>query len=254
MFTREDFLIITGPEINRNNWQRNTNVKKVLDRYVEKLVKISSITKTMKQPEAVKISLVGTIMKLSFTPDLNRESKNGKLQMFQVEFEDRAARKHKKAKRNRRGGTFRGIFAAILLLLTVAFIGVWIVTSISKSTTPRLGYRSENPLRKTFADDYCQSSENAVPYRRQLDEVLGILQLQINDLYYQTRIVEKPDCIGGSLTIHQKERLFLKCLAIVWERIEFDGVLPEEYRKLRICRSNICSSHRYVHDPLCQQE
>ena len=251
MFTREDFLIVTGAGINRKNWERNQNVRRILDRYTAKLAKISSVTETMERPEVARISLVGTIMKLSLTPDLNRESKDGKLQLFRIEFEDRAVGNRDRLAIGRIGRKIWISLVAILSLLTIVVAAVLILTIGDRSFVQKRQYSIGLPSRSALAEEYCQNSLKKTLYLRHLSEMLRILQFRADDLYYQSRIGEKPVCIEEFRTADEMEGLFLKCMSTVREQGGFVGMPPGEYRKLSSCKSNLCRSENYLHDLLC---
>ncbi|MCP4296143.1 MAG: hypothetical protein GY786_11090, partial [Proteobacteria bacterium] len=74
MFTREDYLTITGADVTRENWKSKPEVVKILNRYSAKLAKMSTLTKEMKKPVPSRVKLMGSIIKLDVTPTLNRES------------------------------------------------------------------------------------------------------------------------------------------------------------------------------------
>ena len=63
---------------------------KLVERYALEVSRFSNLTKDMKKPGIVSIKLVGAVLGHEETPGLNLESKDGKVQLFQVEFEETA--------------------------------------------------------------------------------------------------------------------------------------------------------------------
>ena len=247
MFTREDFLTVTGPGISRDNWRNSADVMRVLDHYARELMKISSLTLAMRKPGVSRISLVGTIMHLSLAPHLSKESKDGKLQFFMIEFKDRAVANGRQKRGKKIGRKLWILFVALLSLATAALIAALFFKVAVRQSQPDL---SRFPKR-TYTGIFCKIPGNAALYMRHLDEALGILQFQIDDLYYRAVVAKKPNCIEPLRLTSRKERLFLQCMDVFRRKAKFAEISPEEHRKLIGCRSRICGMDSYREDPVC---
>ena len=95
IFSKNDLLKINSNKINRGNWKNSPYILEILDKYAKKLSKISIISNKMKNPTISNINLVGMVLGYKETPNLNFESKDGKVQLFQIEFIE-----NKKKKKN----------------------------------------------------------------------------------------------------------------------------------------------------------
>lgn len=239
MFTREDFLLITARGVNRDNWRKNPEVTKVLNRYIKKLEKISTLTQGMKQPTSSKITLVGAIMKLGVTPTLNRESKDGKLQFFQIKFEE----KGKKRKRKTSWLLISSLFLGALILVIGAFI------ILNKFETKR--YRAKRIKVRTFEVPFCQDSMNTNLYTSQLEEVGWIMQSKVNDIFYQENLTEKPDCIEKLLSISALEQRFLECFVFLKQKNAISSMARSDLKKVEGCQKQICSKQNSKQSPDC---
>lgn len=232
MFSREDFLIITGPDVNRDNWQNNPKVMRILDKYCQKLAKQSSLARAMQKPVVDRISLVGAIMGLRITPNLNRESEDGKLQLFQVEFVDKGKTKSKKKKK-----TPWLLITAILLTIILAVLVFLLLTSSTKKSTT---YRNRRLSTPTFTRSYCQDSPGSSRYRTELDEVRNVMQYRINDLISEGSLLTNPQCNEKQLSTGAGETRFLKCYGTLKNYGVLNKVAREDLKHINDCKVSIC--------------
>ncbi|MBU3915372.1 hypothetical protein KKA14_07540, partial [bacterium] len=175
----------------------------ILQRYCAKLGKQSTKTRGMKKPVVSKIKLVGAVMKLAVTPTLNKESKDGKLQLFQVEFEDKGVKKKGSLK------WIIGILLAVFLVLCV-ILGIAIYKKAQKKQ-----YKPRMTRSQTYTISYCDSADNPGRFEQHLDEVNRILQMRADDLSYNGRISTEMMCDADLPKISLKEERFLACYALV---------------------------------------
>jgi len=243
MFTREDFLIITGPGVTRENWRENPQVIKIISRYSEKLARQSMKTSGMKDPTISKVNLVGAIMKLAVTPVLNKESKDGKLQLFQIQFEDKGIKKKKKTKKS--WTLLLGILLVILLTLCI-ILGI----AIYKKSQSRQ-YKTKRLQLPTFTTSFCGDPSDRTRYRRQLDEASRILQLKADDLLYQGRLSIETNCIEDFPQITFKEGLFLKCFTLVKRHGLLSQISSSDLKKVNACQREICRKKRSSGSAAC---
>ena len=233
MFDREDFLIVTGPGIDRTNWSEQPEVMDVLNRYATKLAKISTKTKNMKQPGISKISLYGAVMKLAITPTLNRESKDGKLQLFRIVFEDQAPDQKKKKKKKDPLKRILIILLSVLLLLCIV-LGIAIYQKRNNKT-----YKSSQPVQRTYGTSFCDSSSRG-KYELHLSEANRILQTRVDDLIFQGRMAEGLKCHKNSAPLSVKERLFSSCYNALQKANALTLIPMRDQRKVSACQASIC--------------
>ena len=93
MFTRTDLAKVTSPEVNRGNWRPQPEVLQLIQRYAHDLAVISNFTDEMLSPEITEIKLVGAVLGHEQTPNLNQESADGRVQFFQLSFQDGKTKK-----------------------------------------------------------------------------------------------------------------------------------------------------------------
>ena len=245
MFTREDFLLITAPGVTRENWQKNPQVTKIINRYCAKLSKQSMRTSGMKRPVVSNIALVGAIMKLAVTPDLNKESKDGKLQLFQIEFEDKGINKKKKKP--------PWTLLLSLLLLILLLLSVWLGIALYKKSQSK-SYQTKTLRRTTFTSQFCEDPADRNRYERQLDEVSRILQLKADDLLYRGQLAVESNCIENYPQLSFKEDQFLKCYTLVRRSGLLAQIPALDLRKVNRCQKEICRRKRSSGSKACAQK
>lgn len=243
MFTREDFLIVTGPGVTRENWRSRPEVMEVLNHYASKLAKQSMKTSGMAQPAVSRISLVGAIMKLAVTPVLNKESKDGKLQLFQIQFEDKGPKKKKKT-------PWMAILAALLVVLLVLCILLGI--AIYQKTQTRQ-YASKSLKLRNLTTSHCEDPSDRRRYQRDLDEASRILQTKTDELLYRGRLTIEKNCVEDFPRISFKERRFLECYLMVRQGGLFSQIPFSERKKVKACQQEICRRNRSYNPSACLQ-
>jgi hypothetical protein len=233
MFTREDFVIITAPGVDRGNWRQNKQVREVILNYVKKLERMSTLTKDMKKPVAKEIKLVGAIMKLAVTPNLNKESRDGKLQLFRVVFEDQGKKKTKK-----KATRFNLWILTISLLITILF-----------GLVGAIGYKILNqkkrPTNYTFTVqksmiDHCLQSTGADDYYNELEETWRILKAR-NDYGIRIGAINaRQKCILKNASMKEKEEQIVTCYLTGLKYKGFSDLTYAEQRKISTCKQNLC--------------
>ena len=234
MFTREDFVIITAPGVNRDNWRQNKQVREVILNYVKKLERMSTLTKRMKKPVAKEIKLVGAILKLAVTPNLNKESRDGKLQLFQVVFEE----KGKKTITKKKSSKFNPWILTICLLATIlaGLLGTISYKIINKKTK----YSSYTFNAQKSIIEYCRQKTDPEVYYDELDETWEILKSR-NDYGIKIGAIKsKHKCILGNFSIKEKEEQIVSCYQIGLKYKGFSDLTYSEQRKVSTCAQNIC--------------
>lgn len=136
IFSREDLEVVTAPQVDRHNWQDHPAVSKILRKYARKLARISSQTRQMRRPQPVEFKLVGTVLDFGRTPSLNQESEDGRVQLFQIRFED--CPKKKKSWR------WLGLALMIVVLgLSALMAGMWLMSQMEDSSAPSRSLASQ---------------------------------------------------------------------------------------------------------------
>ncbi len=240
MFTREDFLTITASDVDRENWRDNPQVMKVLSHYCNRLARQSTTTIGMKRAVVSKITLVGAIMKLGITPTLNRESQDGKLQLFQVEFEDKGLKKKPPWL----------LIIAILLGILLVLLTTAIIIQQSKKTK-RLTTR--NLKLRSFTVSFCDAPTNNSYYVQHLDEARRILQTKADDLLFKGRIGFDPECAATLPSVSLKEERFLKCSSILRKNRILSQLARSDLRKVNACQNEICSRNTSPKSRYCKE-
>jgi hypothetical protein len=228
MFTREDFLVVTAPGINRDNWQKNSQVMSILQRYSAMLARQSSTTQGMTRPQVSSIQLVGAVMKLVVTPVLNKESQDGKLQLFQIEFKDAGVKKTP---------PWTLILVVLATLLAVLCVLLGIVLYQKYQARPH----TVTNFRPTFQTrSYCDSPAEKTRYESQLEEVGEILQQKANDLFYQGRLSVKRRCLSDLAQPSVGEDRFLECYDLIKRHGMLSQIPSVDLTKIDSCRQSIC--------------
>lgn len=195
MFTRKDFLTITASHVNRNNWKQQPEVMKVIRRYGMDVAAKSTMTRGMKKPVVKDVKLVGTILHYKKTPTLSNESRDGKLQLFQVEFED----KGKKRK------SWWGAILIALLSLILIVIGGLLVMKLNRPKVHkvyRAGYQSV---------EVCESGRNTGQYFSDLEsmqqQLNRYLRTALDDPYHPSNAF----CFETTYSVEKREETLIKC-------------------------------------------
>jgi len=239
MFTRKDYLIVTGSGVTRDNWKKKPEVRKIVYRYAKKLASMSSKTQGMKNPQASKIKLMGSIIRLEETPTLNMESETGKMQLFQVEFVDQA----KVKKRTWLGG---------ILILSLLLASLLLFLPGGKKENKQVesrNFRSSFQLSRT---PFCEGNRNSADYSDQLDEVQWALQSAVDILKWEESLQGLPNCSVGSGAIGSKEKKLLRCYNVIQKNNALYALSQEVQNKTNRCVRQLCKQRAYLNSGACQ--
>lgn len=235
MFTREDFVIITAPGVNRDNWHQNKQVREVILNYVKKLERMSTLTTEMKKPVAKEIKLVGAIMKLAVTPNLNKESRDGKLQLFRVVFEDQG----KKKKNKKKATNFNPWLLTICLLLAilVGLLGA-ISYKMLNQKNQYIKYTTLSPKKSLI--DYCRQTSGPDDYYNELEDVWQIVKARNEYGIKIGALNTGQKCILKNASIKEKEEKIVDCYLLGLKYKGFSDLNYSEQRKISTCKLNLC--------------
>jgi len=234
-FSKKDFEKVSSANVDRNNWQQNPEVMKIVQQYAKKLSKRSTLTEGMKQPKVNGIKLVGSLMHISKTPRLNKESRDGKVQFFQVEFKDGSKIKEKKGSRKLPWiWILIGSLSMILILLIIAMM---IKPEKMKSVSPRT-------FKSAFQNTrFCSDSRDSETYAFDLDEAQSLLRQSLDE--------NSTLCNLLSGTTQTREQQFIRCYQGLKQK-KFPIVPSSDLRKINACLQRICAGKDFQDNQVCQ--
>jgi len=234
MFDEKDLAIVTSPHITRQNWKSQPDLIQLIHRYAKKVKKISEITKEMKQPVVADIKLVGMVLDFRETPDLNQESAEGKVQLFQIEFKDLGKKKSYFWK------IILGILAFILLSLIIYYV---LQQSLPQGGTASL----------------CGTQRSSQVYASHLNQVRAAMESYLEKLPYNY----KKSCYFSTRSsiesINTNEQQLIRCY-LTLKRVE-TALYPSPTQLLkntsqclrRICEKNLSRGGLPHLQNYCQQ-
>jgi len=242
MFTRKDLEIITAPGINRENWQENKKVVKILRKYARKVAKLSTQTKGMKAPSIGSIKLIGSITHHKQTPGLNLESEAGKVQLFQVEFINRERSESKYSLL---------LLSLFLLLLILVAAGGFLALRYYQQRMDHVPI-SQKILHGKRTTNSCNGARESMAYKSDLNEAL----LNLETVIKSQGILNKDEfnCNPQFYNIDQMEVHLVECFEKA-EKINLRTQLEDEtYIKIKSCLNRVCSENlRGKLDRLCSR-
>ena len=228
MFSKDDLAKITSPGINRKNWDQKPEVLKLIQHYANDLAELSNLTFEMLSPEIEEIKLVGAVIGHEKTPNLNQESIDGKVQFFQVSFQEGKPKSilSKKLKK----------WIICLFIAGVFFLGISLIFLMA-------GWFSSFPLnssKKTVS--VCSINRQEIKYLEHIKSIKKSLVIELKRLPAWSTFNEvRTYCIGGGMTVKQQEHRLLQCLLKVWNRTK---IISKDSRpnlnKIEDCASVLC--------------
>ena len=228
MFTRTDLAKVTSPDVNRGNWRQQPEVLQLIQRYAHDLAVISNLTDEMFSPEIAEIKLVGAVLGHEQTPNLNQESADGRVQFFQLIFQD-GKNKNVSSKNWKKW--------LIWVMITVAvFLGMTSIFLIAS----RFSFLSLNSNKKSVS--VCSTNRQEAKYSEHLRDIRKSLVFELNRLpAWSTFNVARTYCIRGKMSVKQQEQRLLQCLLKVRNRTKN---MPQASRpslnKIEACASTLC--------------
>ncbi|MGK5093478.1 hypothetical protein WDW89_15905 [Deltaproteobacteria bacterium TL4] len=232
-FTQKDFALITGPGINRTNWNQHPQVMKVVRRYANDVARISSLTQSMTRPSVVGIELVGAVLDYNRTPGLNQESVAGKVQFFQVEYADPVKRKNIHWWR---------ILALTLLAVLLLVIGAGVLL---KST-------QRSKLHQSLST--CESRRTSSTYQSHLEKAQNQLNLHVNRLPPLFKLDKaRSMCSQRSSSLIDREKRLLYCYMELKQASFLEEKQESALEYARRCVSNVCSKDLVYLRSVCRQ-
>ena len=241
IFSKVDLESISSPGIERGNWRGNPKVMKIIRKYGNDLAKLSSLTNGMSNPEISEIRLVGAVLKIEQTPNLNRESEDGEVQFFQVSFKDSKLKNFSKY-------NFKQFFKWIVIILGIIITIVFVYKFLTNF--------SEFSLKKNFKNvQECGFKRGGDFYLDELKNIRESMLTELSSLPKWLKLEEaRSKCFGGSIHVDIQEKILLSCFISVKNRtkkIEFSS-LPN-FRKMESCAISICQKNLKHLSSLCRR-
>ena len=204
MFSRLDLECITSPEVKRENWREQPKVMKLIQIYARDVADVSTLTNGMQTPEIDEIKLVGAVLGHKQTPELNMESRTGKVQFFQVSF--------KEGKTKKLTRTWIKWLQWILISMTVFLVMIWIISVINRFSL----LSSKNNDQSASV---CSSNRQNMTHTAELAKIRKSLLAELSLLpAWLTFNEARINCTGGRMLLKQHEQKLLQCLLTVRNR------------------------------------
>ena len=228
MFTMRDLAKVTSPEVNRENWRQQPEVLQLIQRYGHDLAGISNLTDEMPSPEIADIKLVGAVLGHEQTPNLNKESADGRVQFFQISFQD--GKTKKVSSKNWKKWL---IWMMIVLVVLLGMISMFLIAS-------RFSLLSLNSNNKSVS--VCSTNRQEAKYSEHLRDIRKSLVFELNRLpAWSTFNVARTYCIGGKMSVKQQEQRLLQCLLKVLYRTKnMPPASRPSLNKIEACASTLC--------------
>ena len=228
MFTRTDLAKVTSPEVNRENWRQQPEVLHLIKRYAHDLAEISNLTDEMLSPEIADIKLVGGVLGHDQTPNLNQESADGKVQFFQLSFQE--------GKTNKVSSKNWKKWLIWLMIAVIVFLGMTLMFLIAS----RFSLLSLNSSKKSVS--VCSLSRQEAKYSEHLRDIRKSLVFELNRLpAWSTFNVARTYCIGGKMSVKQQEKRLFQCFLKVRNRTKnMPPASRPNLNKIEACTSTLC--------------
>ena len=230
IFSKADFLRVTSPGIERLNWRKNKKVIEIIKLYAKDVSKMSSLTDGMANPEISKIELVGAVIGHNQTPNLNKESVDGKVQFFQVSFKDGKNKKSSKIKWKNWLVRVVICFVIIMSLVLIYFF---------------YNYFSELSLKKVQKSVmHCSTNRKDLVHLKELKDIRKSLIDELSSLPGWIKFKEiRLHCAGSGIDIdvNNQEKLLLDCYIKVRNRTK--NIVYKDrpnYYRIEKCAINLC--------------
>jgi len=241
MFSRVDLAIVTNPEVNRENWRKHPEVMHLIQLYAHDVAELSKLTDEMSSPEISKVELVGAVLGHEQTPILNQESSDGRVQFFQVSFQD--GKSEKISSKNWKWWfkwlliTVGMFFGMALILLIINQLSLHSLTSTKRSISP------------------CSTNKHESTYSEQLRDIRKSLVAELNRLPSWSSFKEaRVQCIGGMIDDSQQEIRLLQCFLAVRNRTKnMPYTSRPNLNQIKDCASYLCRRGLPHLSPSCKR-
>ena len=228
IFSKVDLESVTSSEIGRGNWRKNPKVMKIILNYASDVGKISNLTNGMTNPEVSDIKLVGAVLEHYQTPNLNKESIEGKVQLFQVSFKES---KIKKTSNNTLKSFLKWLGIIFIIVFTIVFV-FFLIKSFSGFSIKK----NHIPLLR------CGYNRGSVSYLDELINIRKSLLMELNRLPEWLILKDaRLQCTGNVIGVDNQEKILLGCFLTIRSRTE-NMELPSSpnLKKINACAITLC--------------
>ncbi len=228
MFSRVDLATVTNPEVNRENWPQHPKVMQLIHRYARDVAELSKLTNDMASPEIAEVKLVGAVLGHEQTPILNQESSDGRVQFFQVSFQDGKTE-------NISSKNWKGWLKWLLIT-----VGVLLGMALMLLIISQLSLNSFTSTKRSVST--CSTNRQASAYSEQLRDIRKSLIAELNRLPAWSNFKEaRVQCIGGRMDVDQQEQRLLQCLLAVRSRTKnMPSASRPNLNQIEDCASILC--------------
>ena len=239
MFSKRDFEKICSPGVDRKNWENIPQIRMLVESYAMEVARFSNLAKDMKKPGIVGIKLVGAVLGHDETPGLNLESKDGKVQLFQVEYEETA--------KPRAEGRFGWVKYLLYALLGIAAL-------LAMIPLLNLDFQSSQNSSKRGTGHMC-NNRSTKPYLQTLKGLRRDLMSDLKGLPEWSRLQSLSRlCAEAASGIQEQEIVFLRCLLNAREDTQKLGSkkIPGILR-MEGCADSLCGENLQHLQPYCRR-
>lgn len=220
VFTRKDMAIITQEGVGRDNWQSSKPVMEVIRRYAKDVAGMSSMTRRMQNPVIKDIQLVGTVLQYGKTPDLNRESKDGRAQFFRITYEEGPPKPRKERR------SFWKLWLLLLALVLLSLVGFFL-------------WQQSSDKPQSDGVPLCRVPRTSASYEAHLQIAHNSLYQYVANHPSSNKAKRlRPQCQYQAKSIAKQEQRFLQCLQKAQRFAK-----PHALEEARECAKNICSKN-----------
>ena len=227
LFSRFDLACVTRPEVTRENWREQPKVMELIQRYARDVADLSTLTNGMHVPEIAEIKLVGAVLGHNQTPNLNLESKAGKVQFFQVSF--------KEGKTKNKTKKWTEWLKWILISMAAFLVIILIIFMINRFSLLSLKNNEQSA-------SVCSSNRQNAAHTAELAEIRKSLVAELSNLPAWLTFKEASvHCIGGRMVVKQHEQQLMKCFLTVRNRTkDITSSLRPDLNQIEACAVALC--------------
>lgn len=230
-FKKRDLYVVNGDGVDRDNWRNNKEIIAIINRYAMDVAELSALADGMMNPVVADIRLVGAVTQHLKTPDLNEASEEGRIQFFQVRFEDQGLYPPEHVEPEK---TLPWKSWALALMLIGAF---YFAIQNFRMPAP-----SPQAVVETPAIPLCSSDRIGSVYSKHLQIAQKTITAQFEDLPAWSALTQsKENCSRSTDSLEEQELQVLRCYLRLNRNVEevpglsMNLLLPVQQCITRIC-------------------
>jgi hypothetical protein len=234
MFSRDDLEKVLAPGIGRDNWEESPELRKLIERYAKDVAKMSSRAQGMKNPRVKSVKLLGMELHLSLTPDLNRESVQGQVQMFEVSFEEAPPFTIPKQ-------AILWTALGSLLLIALGVVGAMLLPE--KENSAKVAEKR---------DVLCGTGRASLVYEQHIQQVQRELEAYARSAPATGGVSFRSACEAGGRSVPEMEAQLLKCV-LQLNRTDRVFETSRTAERATFCAAKICDHEDRMLQTYCRQ-